>query len=90
MHSLGISQSYNPHKTPGIKVLQSFRFWFSLRYKVRSEVTLSKTGLKSLNEAVSVTKAALVWKARKDMDTLGFIFEKKLSIRDNRSRYNDN
>ena len=32
--------------------------------------------------------ATLVWKARKDMDTLGFIFEKKPSIRDNRSKYN--
>ena len=40
-------------------------------------------------EAVSVTMATLVWKARKDMDTLGIIFEKKLSIRDNRSKYND-
>ena len=56
--------------------------------KVRSEVTLSKAGLKSLTEAVSVTMATLVWKARKDMDTLGFIFEKKPSIRDNRSKYN--
>ena len=33
--------------------------------------------------------ASLVWKARKDMDTLGFIFEKKPSIRDTRSKYND-
>ena len=57
--------------------------------KVRSEVTLSKAGLKSLTEAVSVTMATLVWKARKDMDTLGFIFEKKPSIRDNRSKYNE-
>ena len=47
-----------------------------------------KAGLKSLTEAVSVTMATLVWKARKDMDTLGFIFEKKPSIRDNRSKYN--
>ena len=31
----------------------------------------------------------LFWTSRKDMDTLGFIFEKKLSIRDNRSKYND-
>jgi hypothetical protein len=37
--------------------------------KVRSEVTLSKAGLKSLTEAVSVTMATLVWKARKDIDT---------------------
>ena len=57
--------------------------------KVRSEVTLSKAGLKSLTEAVSVTMATLVWKARKNMDTLGFIFEKKPSIRDNRSKYNE-
>ena len=56
--------------------------------KVRSEVTLLKAELKSLTEAVSVTMATLVWKARKDMDTLGFIFEKKPSIRDNRSKYN--
>ena len=60
-----------------------------LKDKVRSEVTLSKAGLKSLTEAVSVTMATLVWKARKDMDTLGFIFEKKPSVRDNRSKYND-
>ena len=33
--------------------------------------------------------ATLVWKARKDMDTLGFIFEKKPSIRDNRSKYSE-
>ena len=57
--------------------------------KVRSEVTLLKAGLKSLTEAVSVTMATLVWKARTDMDTLGFIFEKKPSIRDNRSKYNE-
>ena len=57
--------------------------------KVRSEVTVSKAGLKSLTEAVSVTMATLVWKARRDMDTLGFIFEKKPSIRDNRSKYNE-
>ena len=57
--------------------------------KVRSEVTLSKAGLNSLTEAVSVTMATLVRKARNDMDKLGFIFEKKPSIRDNRSKYND-
>ena len=40
MHSLGISQSYNPHKTPGIKVLQSFRFWFSLWYIWRVQMKI--------------------------------------------------
>ena len=57
--------------------------------KVSSEVTISKAGLKSLTEAVSITMATLVWKARKEMNTLGFIFEKKPSIKDMRSRYND-
>ena len=57
--------------------------------KVRSEITLWKAGLKSLTEAVSITMATLVWKARKDMDTLGFIFEKKPSIKDTRSKFND-
>ena len=60
-----------------------------LMVKVRSEVTLWKAGLKSLTEAVSVTMATLVWKTRKDMDTLGFIFEKKPSIKDTRPKYND-
>ena len=56
--------------------------------KVRSEITLWKAGLKSLTEAVSITMATLVWKARKEMNTLGFIFEKKPSIKDMRSKYN--
>ena len=33
--------------------------------------------------------ATLIWKAKKDMDTLGFIFEKKPSIKDTRSKYNN-
>ena len=45
--------------------------------KVRSEVTLGRAGLKSLTEAVSVTMATLIWKARKEMNTHGFIFENK-------------
>ena len=47
-------------------------------------------GLKSLTEAVSVAMATLIWKARKEMDTLGFIFEKKPQVKNTRSKYNDN
>ena len=54
--------------------------------KVRSEVILERAGLKSLTEAVSVTMATLIWKARKEMNTLGFIFENKSSIKNTRSK----
>ena len=57
--------------------------------KVRSEVTLGRAGLKSLTEAVSVTMATLIWKARKEMNTLGFIFENKLSVKNTRSKFID-
>jgi hypothetical protein len=57
--------------------------------KVRSEVTLKRAGLKSLTEAVLVTMATLIWKGRKEMNTLGFIFENKLSIRNTRSKFSD-
>jgi hypothetical protein len=32
--------------------------------------------------------ANLKWKARKDMNSLGFIFEKKNSVKNTRSKYN--
>ena len=36
----------------------------NLKDKIRSEVILQKSGLRSLTEAVSVTMASLIWKAR--------------------------
>jgi hypothetical protein len=33
--------------------------------------------------------ATLIWKTRKEMDPLGFIFEKKLLVKNTRSKYND-
>ena len=57
--------------------------------KVRSEVTLERAGLKSLTEAVSVTMATLIWKSRKEMNTLGFIFENKSSVKNTRSKFSD-
>jgi hypothetical protein len=48
-----------------------------------------KLDLFLLTEAVTVTMATLIWKARKELNTLGFIFEKKQSIKDTRSKYND-
>ena len=53
--------------------------------KVRSEITLWRAGLRSLNEAVSMTMASSIWKARKDMNTLGCIFESKDSVKNTRS-----
>ena len=39
MHSLGISQSYNPHKTPGIKVLHIFSLIFLVnRYVEKKKI----------------------------------------------------
>ena len=52
---------------------------------VRSEVVLSKAGLKSLTEAVSITMASIVWKARKEMNSLGNIFNNNVSKRNTRS-----
>ena len=46
--------------------------------KVRSEVTLRRSGLKSLTEAVSVTIAALIWKAKKDMGHLALFLKRNL------------
>ena len=40
------------------------------------------------NWTFSCSMATLIWKARKEMNTLGFIFEKKLSIKDTRSKFN--
>ena len=75
-------------KTPSVHDLCTTITRTKLTDKVRSEITLWKAGLKSLTEAVSITMATLVWKARKEMNTLGFIFEKKPSIKDMRSKYN--
>ena len=53
--------------------------------KIRSEVTLWRAGLRSLNEAVSVTMASSIWKARKEMNTLGSIIESKHALKNTRS-----
>jgi len=58
--------------------------------KVRSEVVLQKTGLCSLTEAVSKTMASAVWKARKEMNPLGLIFQNRSSLKNTQSAYNDN
>ena len=60
-----------------------------LKDKVKSEVTLWKAGLKSLTEAVSVTQASLIWKARKEMNPLGLIFQNSISKRCTRSTNSD-
>ena len=39
--------------------------------KAHSEVTLSKAGLKCLNEATALVMAVMVWKARQEMNPLG-------------------
>ena len=39
-------------------------------------------------ESLSHHDNFLMWKARKDMGTLGFIFEKKPSVKNTRSNYN--
>ena len=57
----------------------------NLKDKIRSEVILQKSGLRSLTEAVSVTMASLIWKARKDMNSLGRIFENRYSLKNTRS-----
>ena len=54
--------------------------------KIRSEVLLQKSGLKCLNEAVAITTAVTVWKAKTFMDPLGQrIFREKTSLQCTRS-----
>ena len=53
--------------------------------KIKSDVVLSKAGLKSLTEAVSITIASSIWKARNAMNPPGHIFENKLSLKNTRS-----
>ena len=53
--------------------------------KVRSEIVLKKSGLRSLTEAVSQTMASVIWKGRKSMNPLGCIFPVKSTIRSTRS-----
>lgn len=45
--------------------------------------------MRSLTEAVSETMACLIWKARKEMNQLGYIFENKHSARLTRSTSNN-
>ena len=51
---------------------------------------MQKAGCKSFTEAVSVTMATTMWKARNDMDTLGSIFHKKSSVINTRSQNSNN
>ena len=53
--------------------------------KVSSDIVLWKAGLPSLNEAVSTRMATLIWKARKQMNPLGQIFETSKSSRNTRA-----
>ena len=57
----------------------------SLKDKIRSEIVLQKAGLRSLTEAVSVTMACSIRKARNEMNPLGLIFQNKISTRITRS-----
>ena len=52
-----------------------------LKDKVRSETVLWKAGMKSLTETVSETMACSIWKARKEMNPLGCMFQKNRSKR---------
>ena len=58
--------------------------------KIRSEVILEKSGLKSLTEAVSITMATRIWKARNELNQLGLIFQKKPTLRTTRSVNSNN
>ena len=60
-----------------------------LKDKVRTETVLWKAGLRSLTEAVSETMACSIWKARKEMNPLGRMFQNKVSVRFTRSTYSD-
>lgn len=57
----------------------------NLKDKIRSETVLLKAGLRSLTEAVCVTMACSIWKARSEMNPLGLLFQKKASTRITRS-----
>jgi hypothetical protein len=61
----------------------------SLKDKIRSDIVLSRAGLRSLTEAVSETMACAIWKARKEMNPLGCIFKNNHSNRNTRSSSND-
>ena len=56
-----------------------------MKDKIRSETVLQKAGLRSLTEAVCVTMACSIWKARNEMNPLGLIFQNKISTRITRS-----
>ena len=56
-----------------------------LKDKVRSETVLHKAVLRSLTQAVSETMAISIWKARKEMNPLGRMFQNHVS-----ERYKDN
>ena len=60
-----------------------------LKDKIRTETVLLKAGLRSLTEAVSVTMACSIWKARNEMNTLGLIFQNTGSTRFTRSTIGD-
>ena len=58
--------------------------------KIRSEVVLQKAGLRSLTEAVCVTMATTIWKARKKMNQLGCVFNNRLFLKNTRSMSSNN
>ena len=53
--------------------------------KIRSDIVLQKAGLRSLTEAVFEIMACQIWKARKEMNLLGRLFQNKVSTRNTRS-----
>ena len=60
-----------------------------LKDKVPSNIVLWKAGLPSLNQAVSASKASLIWKARKQMNQLGQIFQTSKSNMNTRASSNE-
>ena len=60
-----------------------------LKDKVPSNIVLWKAGLPSLNQAVSASKASLIWKARRQMNQLGQIFQTSKSNMNTRASLNE-
>ena len=58
--------------------------------KLKSELVLHKAGLRGLTEAVIEIMACAIWKARREMNPLGRIFQNKVSTRNTRSTSHDN
>ena len=62
----------------------------SLKDKIKNETVLAKAGLRCLTDIVCESMACTIWKARKDMNPLGRIFQNKISTKVTRSTSCDN